>query len=99
MRHVAPRASVCARRNEMAVATGPLHAGEGRRSVPLVQPPLDVDALAPSWDLAFEAAERALAAAGPVLTGQEVCFRRNRVQLERRRTEAELSRLAIRTIA
>jgi hypothetical protein len=83
----------------MAVATAPLHAEEARRSLHLVQPPLDVDTLAPSWDLAFEAAERALAAAGPVLTAQELCFRRNRLQLERRRTEAELSRLAIRNIA
>jgi hypothetical protein len=60
----------------MAVATAPLHAEEARRSLRLVRPPLDVDAVAAAWELAFEAAERALAAAGPVLTAQELCVRR-----------------------
>ena len=83
----------------MAVATAPLHAEEPQRPLRLIRPPLDADALAASWALAFEAAERALAVADSVLTAQELCFRRNRLQLERRRTGAELSRLAIRNVA
>jgi HAD superfamily hydrolase (TIGR01509 family) len=56
--------------------------------------PLELDTVASDWQLALDAAERALSAARKSLPGPELAERRRRLVLERRETAASLARLA-----
>ncbi len=78
----------------MAAATAPVHASQAQPPLRLAQPRVDVDSLAAEWQVAFDAAAGAIAAATPSLKGREVEARRERLRLERQATAAELRRFA-----
>ena len=83
----------------MAAATAPVHANQALPRLRLVRPRLDVEFLATEWQLALDAADLAITASTPLLNGQEVAVRRERLQVERRAVAAELRRLARTTSA
>ena len=78
----------------MAVATASVHANQALPRLRLVQPPLDLDSLAATWQVALDAAERAIAASAASLQAEEVGARRERLQAERLALAAELRRFA-----
>jgi HAD superfamily hydrolase (TIGR01509 family) len=77
----------------MAVATAP-HASQTGLPLRLVQTRLDLDSLAAEWQVALDAADRAIAASAPSLKSQELGARHERLRLERQDTAAELRRFA-----
>jgi hypothetical protein len=77
----------------MATATASVHASQAPPRLRLVHPPLDLESLPAEWQVALEAAERALAASTP-LKAQEVAVRRERLRIERLAVAAELRRFA-----
>ena len=78
----------------MATATASVHAKQAQPRLRLVQPRLDLDSLAAEWQVALDAADRALAASRPSLKGPEVEARRERLRLERQAAATELQRFA-----
>lgn len=56
--------------------------------------PLELDTIASGWQLALDAAERALSAASESLPGPELAERRRRLARERQETATSLARLA-----
>lgn len=74
----------------MATATASVYANQTPPRLRLVQPRLDLDSLSAEWQVALDAAERAIAAATPLLKSQEVAVRRERLRVERLAVAAEL---------
>jgi len=74
----------------MATATASVHANQTPPRLRLLQPRLELDALSAEWQVALDAAERAIAAATPLLKSREVAARRQRLQVERLAVAAEL---------
>lgn len=78
----------------MAAATAPLQAHRPGSPLRLVRQPLDPDVLAAQWQVALDAADRAIGASGPSLEAQELGARHEHLRLERAATAAELRRFA-----
>ena len=74
----------------MATATASVHANQTPPRLRLLQPRLDLDSLSAEWQVALDAAERAIAGATPMLKAQEVAVRRERLRVERLAVAAEL---------
>jgi hypothetical protein len=74
----------------MATATASVYANQTPPRLRLVQPRLDLDSLSAEWQVALDAAERAIAAATPLLKSQEVAVRREWLRVERLAVAAEL---------
>ena len=74
----------------MATATASLNANQAPPRLRLAHPQLDLEYLAAEWQVALDAAERAIAAATPLLKSREVAARRQRLQFERLAVAAEL---------
>jgi hypothetical protein len=83
----------------MATATASVHANQTPPRLRLAQPRLDLDSLSAEWQIALGAAQRAIVAATPLLTSQEVAARRERLRVERLAVAAELQRFARATLA
>jgi hypothetical protein len=77
---------------EMTAATASVHVNQAQPRLSLVQPRLDLEALAAEWQVALDAADSAIAASTPLLKSREVAARRERLQFERRAVAAELRR-------
>ena len=78
----------------MATATASVHANQAPPRLRLVAAPLDLESLSAEWQVALDAAERALAASTPLLHAQEVAGRRERLRIERTAVAVELRRFA-----
>ena len=74
----------------MATATASVHANQAPPRLRLVQPQLNLESLSASWQVALDAAGRAIAASTPLLKAQEVAQRRERLRIERLTVAAEL---------
>ena len=78
----------------MAAVTAPVQARRPRPSLRVVRAPLDLDVLAAHWQVALDAADRALAASGASLNAQELGPRHEHLRVERAETAAEPRRFA-----
>jgi hypothetical protein len=78
----------------METATAWVHASQAPPRLRLVHPPLDLESLSAEWQVALDAAERAVAASTPLLKAQVVAVRRERLRIERLAVAAELRRFA-----
>jgi hypothetical protein len=74
----------------MATATASVHANQAPPRLRLVHPQLDLECVSAEWQVALEAAGRAIDAATPLLKSQEVAARRERLRVERLAVAAEL---------
>ena len=74
----------------MATATASVHANQAPPRLRLVHAQLDVESLSAEWQVALDAAARAIAASTPLLKAQEVAVRRERLRIERQAVAAEL---------
>jgi hypothetical protein len=78
----------------MAAATAPVQTNQALPRLRLVQPQLNVDSLAAEWQVALDAAQRAIAASASAssLGSQEAAVRSERLRIERCAVAAELRR-------